>query len=234
MSRVPHNRHQYRDAVLSERGPSTSAARLVAIALTVDMDAKTLETFAGVELLAKRTALAERTVRTALHALKAEGWIEERIKGRGRDYALRIRRATFPPGLPAMVAATQAEVAAMAAGTQGNGVAATVAGTDARVAANGALSTGKKPHGVPAMVATYPVPEILNKNPGAAPPSPADADSAAQEQIRARVWTLLRGGKTDEEIISELAGQVSAEQVEAWRRMRESMPMLRSRAGGSA
>jgi hypothetical protein len=221
--------------VLSERGPSTSAARLVAIALTVDMDAKTLETFAGVELLAKRTALAERTTRTALHVLKAEGWITERTKGRGRDYALRIRRATFPPGLPAMVAATQAaEVAAIAAGTQGNQVAATVAGTDARVAANGASSTGKKPHGVPAMVATYPVPEILNKNPGAASPSPADADSAAQEQIRARVWTLLRDGKADGEIVSELSGQVSVEQVEAWRRLRESMPMLRSPGGGSA
>ena len=170
--------------MLSEHGPSTSAARLVAITLTARMDAETLESFAGVDLLHKLTKLGERTVRTALHTLKAEGWIEERNKGRGRDYALRIRRATFPPGLPAMVAATQP------------GVAATVAGTDARLAANGASSTGKKPHGVPAMVAAYPVPEILNKNPGAASPLPADAGSAAQElDRRLKLLALDLAGK---------------------------------------
>jgi hypothetical protein len=189
VSRAPNSRHEYRDAVLSEHGPSTSAARLVALALTADMDSTTLESYAGAERLATRSALSERTVRTALKALAVEGWIEERTKGRGRDCWLKIRRATLP-----------ARVAAIIAGSQG-GVPATVAGTQARVAANGESSGGKKPHRVPATVAGDPVPEIPKKNPGAAAPLPADAGSAALEPKLEKVARDLGSkGFTAEEI----------------------------------
>ena len=61
-------------------------------------------------------------------------------------------------------------------------------------------------------------------------PAPAYASSVAQadeqRRLRARVWTLLRSGRTDAEILAELDGKVSPEQVEEWRQLRDLMPML--------
>jgi hypothetical protein len=94
--RVPRNRHDYREAVLSVSGPSKSTARLVAIGLTMDMDAKSMETFVSAERLAERTGLSERAVRVALAALKTEGWITERTQGRGRNFWLKVRTAAIP------------------------------------------------------------------------------------------------------------------------------------------
>jgi hypothetical protein len=69
----------------------------------------------------------------------------------------------------------------------------------------------------------------------AAPPSPAIAGSAAQqpetdeernqERLKAKAWSLLRDGKSDEQIVAELRG-VTETQVAAWRRLREAMPLL--------
>jgi hypothetical protein len=183
----PRTRHEYRNLVLSEHGPSTSSARLVAITLTQLMDSKTLESFAGAEKLASMAGVSERTVRTALKCLCAEGWIEERTKKRGRDFWLKIRRATFPAGLAASFAGSDearhpAPVAASASGLPANdaGLAVTAAG----LPANDSTTGGKTLQGHPATVAGDPVPEILNIDPeqdpdGAAAPSPHAADSAA-------------------------------------------------------
>lgn len=244
MTRAPKSRQEYRDAVLSEHGhgPSKSAARLVALALTADMDKNTLETYASVERIAKRSALSERTVRTALKTLVAEGWLKEHTKRRGRDYWLKIRRATLP-----------ARVAEIIAGTSGGELAATVSGTPARLPANGEATTGKKPHAEAVMVADDPVLEILKKNPGAASPSPADAGSAAQrrwskDDVLAResavslekeserrhvaraqaVDRLLRDGKSPEETAGELGEPL--EFVLARKRLRDLNPFRKAKA----
>jgi hypothetical protein len=178
LSRTPKSRHRYRDLVLSEKGPSTSAARLVALALSARMDAESLESFASEQLLAKLTALGERTVRRALAVLKAEGWIEERTKARGRDYWLKIRRAA----LPVTVAGTTSHEAATGATGGHDGLESEVPANLSGVPAKTDATGGQRQHEEAAMVADDPVPEIPNKDPGAASPAPAEAGSAALKQ----------------------------------------------------
>lgn len=191
MSRSPKSRHAYREAVLSKDGPTHSTARLVAIALTMRMDARTLESFASIELVAELTRLSERTVSTAIAKLRREGWIEERTKARGREFWLKYRRATLPDRLPEESAGSQAaghpeEIAGTRLPANGAGVPA----IDARLPAIDGATACKTLHGDPAGIADDPVLEILKKdpvqdpgaNPGAATPPPADAGSAAHRR----------------------------------------------------
>jgi hypothetical protein len=145
---VAHDIHQFRAAVLSGQGPSTTAAIVVAIALAQRMDRNTLETFVGANRIACMTRLAERTVRTALGVLREEGWIAERIEVRSHG-RVRVRRAMIPPSLPANAAGSASRVPA--------GIAGTSTGSSDRyrreVPAESAVGTGKIRQPVPATAA---------------------------------------------------------------------------------
>ncbi len=176
--------YQYREAVLSEQGPSTAAATVVAVALAQRMNWATLETFVGAKRIAKMTRLAERTVRTALGILRAEGWIAERIEVRPHG-RVRVRRALIPSSfpLPANGAGSPARVAARVAGTSPSS-----GGKSDRyypgVAAKSAPSTGKIRRSVAAAVAADLLRDHVNDLRRAASPAPPDADSAAQPGLR--------------------------------------------------
>lgn len=150
---VAHDIHQFRAAVLSGHGPSTTAAIVVAIALAQRMDRNTLETFVGANRIACMTRLGERTVRTALAVLRAEGWIEERIEVRPHG-RVRVRHALIP--LTARVPANAAGSASRASRVPA-GVAGTSTGNSDRyrreVPAESAGGTGKIRQPVPATAA---------------------------------------------------------------------------------
>jgi hypothetical protein len=93
---APKTIHEFRAAILSPSGPDAALARLVAIALTMDMNSRSLESFAGAERIAERAGLSERATRTYLTELVRQGWIVERTRGRGRNYWAKIRRANIP------------------------------------------------------------------------------------------------------------------------------------------
>lgn len=67
----------------------------------------------------------------------------------------------------------------------------------------------------------------------AASPARGDQRSAAQdaeaiergrqEVLQAEVWKRLKAGASDEDILGELAGTVSREQIQTWRRMRDEL-----------
>lgn len=95
------NVHEYRKTVLSEKGPASPLARLVAIAVVQGVDGKTLESWESAETIARNSGLAERSVRKYLSELTREGWLAEFTKKRGRDYWLKIRTLQIPVGLPA-------------------------------------------------------------------------------------------------------------------------------------
>lgn len=176
MNRVPKNRHAYRDAVLSKDGPTDSTARLVALALTMCMDARSLESFARIELLAELTGLSERTVSTALGKLRREGWIEERTKARGRDFWLKYRRATLPDRLPAD-----------SSGSRSHGHPETIAGTRrAGLPAIDGTTACKTLHGLPARIADDPDSEILENDPEQNPPTPLRKGGGMAMQRRSR------------------------------------------------
>lgn len=175
---------QYREAVLSEQGPSTAAATVVAVALAQRMNRTTLETFVGAKRIANMTRLAERTVRTALGVLRVEGWIAERIEVRSHG-RVRVRRALIPSSfaVPANGAGSPSRVAAGVAGTSPPG-----GGKSDRyhhgVAAKSAPSTGKMRRPVAATAAADLLRDHVNDLKRAASPAPADAGSAAQPGLR--------------------------------------------------
>jgi len=133
--------HAFRDAVMSEHGPSCAAARLVAVALAKTANQNTLESFAGAKHLAVLCKLSERTIYECLASLVSEGWLEERTKSKGRDYWLKIRRPVIPAAaVPASrtadslqpLPAVETGLPAAIAGSQGEGLPATSAGLPAK------------------------------------------------------------------------------------------------------
>lgn len=85
--------------MLSADGPTSSTARLVAIALCKATDSDTLSTFIGAETLAEFAALSERAVRINLQLLEREGWLVSKKKGFGLDNELRLFELRVPSAL---------------------------------------------------------------------------------------------------------------------------------------
>ncbi len=97
---------EYHLALASEYGPSTSAARAVAMMLSVHLDFETIETFTSAATLARMTGLSDKTVREALKILRAEGWFTERTEMQwrpGTRCRVYPRRLMIPAAIPASV-----------------------------------------------------------------------------------------------------------------------------------
>jgi hypothetical protein len=162
--------HAFRDAVLSAQGPSLALARLVALAVAKTLNRSTLESYAGAPYLAELSGLSERTVRSCLALLSREGWLEEHTKASGRNYWLKVRRATIPINarLPAAPAGSQpTDTLHAVQGVNGAGLPARGAG----------LPAGQRTDSL------HVVPPISLRDPElnscAAAPLPADAGAAA-------------------------------------------------------
>lgn len=194
--------------ILSENGPESGQGRCVAVALAQFMDSKTLETIAGIPRIARSSGFCERTVRTELHALRAGGWITERTKGRGHPV---IRAASLPAHL-----ADAATPAPHAAPPRHDMPEVTPV--------NGAGNPGTRLPDTPARHAAY-LDQNLEKSLGAAPPSPAEAGSAARTDFERAVADLKGKGFDAEQITGFLRIRYGAtrDQVDqalaAWRQL---------------
>lgn len=198
--------HGWRKEILSERGPSTALARLVAVALSKHMNAQSCETFVGAELLAIDCRLSERAIRSQLQVLVREGWLNEETASRGRAHWRKVRRARLPVTL---------ELPAPHAGTQQ--VPAPRAGSPpkiGRVAADYVASAGISPHRVAARGAGY-LEDLSRSDLGAASPSPAHTGKAARnwrmeapaptpQEIDEGIRKLIAAGVNDAQIIQTL------------------------------
>jgi hypothetical protein len=91
----------WREAVLSkDDGGLSSTDRLVALALSMHMDGDTLaNAYPGPALLARRTGLAQSTVKASLARLVDLGWIEQTMRG-GTDKGSSARLASVYRGIP--------------------------------------------------------------------------------------------------------------------------------------
>jgi hypothetical protein len=177
--------HAWRDAVLSEYGPTQPGARLVALAVAKFVNSRTLSCFASADAITKVTAMSERTVRTQLLQLLQEGWLSAAPLRRTSGWKLR----QFTLQLPA-------------------GAAANFAGAIRDAAAKNVKCTGKKRHLHRQKLPTNSVLELVRElgRPdggraldGAPPPAP---DSALQRE-RAR---LLKARPMTEKQIAERMG----------------------------
>jgi hypothetical protein len=211
--------HGWRKEILSERGPSTALARLVALALAQHMSAQTCETFVGVELLTTDCSLSERAVRGQLQLLVREKFLHEETASRGRAHWRKVRRARLPSeaGVPAPHAGTQRLPAPRAASQSKR----------PRVPAYNVTSAGISAHRVPARGADDLV-DLSRSDLGAALPSPATAGKAArarkapeapsEQEIIAGVRRLIAAGIDDAQIIQTLPRyRLTLERVQAVR-----------------
>ncbi len=90
----------WRDAVLAEDCELPSTARLVAVALSMHMDADTLgDAYPGPARLARRTGLGQSTVKAALSLLVEQGWIKQTRRG-GTAKGSSQRSASVYEGIP--------------------------------------------------------------------------------------------------------------------------------------
>jgi len=71
----PIDLYAWRNAVMSERGPSNPLARLVLMAISLHMKSDGTGAWPAQKLLAERTGMGERSVRRHLDALDRDGWI---------------------------------------------------------------------------------------------------------------------------------------------------------------
>lgn len=227
----PRNVHEYRNAVLSAHGPGSALGRLVAVTVAQLMDGKTLESYHGAETIAQCAGLSERAVRLHLAALVRDGWLEERTKGRGRDFWLKVRSATIPDGHPASRAGSNGlSVGAARAGSRDPARDDGLPAADVGLPARGDTTPCRSALGHPAPRADDLVRRSctdLVQDLGAAPPLPAaGAGSAAQEaERRLRVDKLLRALKSPEAIAAELGEPL--EYVLARKQLREANPLVR-------
>lgn len=94
----------WRNAVCSERGPKRPTVRHVLLTIAARMRAHKLEAWPSIEMLAKGTALNERTVRSAVREAINTGWLAarpRRSKGqnwRNHIYTARLPREELPEG----------------------------------------------------------------------------------------------------------------------------------------
>lgn len=92
-------RHPWIGVVLSARGPSTSAARLVSCGLFNHMEREGTGATAAERTLAIETGMSRSTVQLALRTLQEEGWLLRREKGRGQyGRTIYVYEATIPLG----------------------------------------------------------------------------------------------------------------------------------------
>lgn len=220
--------HDWRRALLSEDGPTPAVARLVALALAQDMNANTLETFAGAERIARVTGLSERAVRKHLQGLTQQGWLTEKTASLGKAHWRKVRRAALPAEVAERGAATdEREVPERGAGTGEAERGAATCGQLPEVAANDDASGGKSLHGDPAPSAGYLV-DLSRSDLGAPDPAPAAAGSGARSgkapvtvspaELEAKVRVLIAGSQDDASVAIQLRQYgMTADRVQAIR-----------------
>jgi hypothetical protein len=77
--------YQWRDAILSERGPEDSMVRLVLCALAQFMDANTTKAWPSQPKIARTAGVSLRTVGTHLADAVKAGWLRRAPRGADRD-----------------------------------------------------------------------------------------------------------------------------------------------------
>jgi hypothetical protein len=188
---------RWHSLILSTDGPSNAEARLVALAIAHHVDWGTFATVVGAETIATITQICERTVRNRIQQLICEGFLAARQIGRGRTWKLRELTLRWPASRAGHEDARLAQDA----------------GHDASRPVNGAAKTGTAAshdrQGVHP-ISSETTKEISSKS--AAPPSPAEAGSAAPEQqlwtddqLRHHVKSMRRLFWSDERILKKYA-----------------------------
>ena len=88
---------EWREAVASPKGPSSSTTRHVLLTLSLHMDMTGGNCFPSTALLAERTGLSERSVCTHVDRAESEGWIRRaKHRGAGRAWAGTLYTAILP------------------------------------------------------------------------------------------------------------------------------------------
>jgi hypothetical protein len=175
---------RWHDLILSTDGPRNKEAKLVALAIAHHVDWSTFSTFVGVETIVTVTDICEKTVRDRIQKLIREGFLAARKIGRGRTWKLRELTLGWP--------------ASPAGHEDSRPVKDT--GHEAPRPVDGVSMTGTAAphdrHGVHPISSEI-TKEISSKS--AAPPSPAEAGSAALPKKAAFVLSLAgKGFKQDE------------------------------------
>ena len=83
---VSRHLFQWRDALLSERGPTSAIRRHVLLVLSMDADMDGGNCFPSTRRLAKRTGLSRRRLEGHLRAAEIEGWVGRSRIGEGQGW----------------------------------------------------------------------------------------------------------------------------------------------------
>jgi hypothetical protein len=214
-------------AVESLNGPLPPELRHACLTLARFMDGDgSAGCFPGTRKIGVRIGVHRATVSRWLHQLVELGWLDREFRRRqfgrlGGHYFPAVPMAQHDAPIQA------ADGAPTRANSRNGASPANVNG-----AFEAEIGARDREIGAPSVRLTL-TDSLTEKS--AAPPSPAIAGSAAQqpetdeernqERLKAKAWSLLRDGKSDEQIVAELRG-VTETQVAAWRRLREAMPLL--------
>lgn len=218
---------EWLNAIEKPQGPMPPELRHLCYVLARTLPGDGSGAYLGSRAIGERMGLHRSTVSRHFGALSAAGWLE--LEERRTQFGRKGYRYFAAIPLALLDAPIASRIGAPRSANSGNGA----SGLRGNGAAHAEIGAADREIGAPGSARLLQTPTEKS----AAAPSPAEAGSAAQEQareIRARVWTLLRAGKSDEQILTDLAGEVSADQVRDWRRQRESMPMLRSSRGSGS